>query len=80
MKIFDFRCKNGHIFEEFVDGTTTASRCGCGAMATKIVSASNFVLDGSTGDFPGRHIRWVREHEEAGRKWRETRREESQSH
>ena len=31
MKIFDFRCENGHVFEEFVDGTTTASRCGCGA-------------------------------------------------
>ena len=62
MKIFDFRCENGHVFEEFVDGTTTASRCGCGAMAT--------------GDFPGRHMKWVREHEEAGRKGREARREE----
>ena len=62
-KIFDFRCKNGHIFEEFVEGGTTVSRCKCGALAEKIASASSFVLDGSTGDFPGRHMRWVREHE-----------------
>lgn len=78
-KIFDFRCENGHIFEGFVAGGTTAIRCGCGANAKKIASASNFVLDGSTGDFPGRHMKWVREHEEAGRKGREARREESQS-
>jgi hypothetical protein len=78
-KIFDFRCKSGHIFEELVEGGTTVSRCKCGALATKIASASNFVLDGSSGDFPGRHMRWVREHEEAGRKGREARREESQA-
>jgi hypothetical protein len=78
-KVFDFRCKNGHIFEEFVEGRTTTSRCKCGSDATKIVSASNFVLDGSTGDFPGRHMKWVREHEKAGRKGREAQREKSQS-
>ena len=71
IKVFEFRCTNGHVFEDFVDGTTTTSRCGCGANATKIVSAPKCVLDGSTGDFPGRHIKWVREHEEAGRRGRE---------
>jgi hypothetical protein len=75
IKVFDFRCKNGHLFEEFVDSTTTTTRCGCGAVATKVVSATPFVLDGSTGDFPGRHMKWVREHEEAGRKGRKARRE-----
>ena len=78
-KIFDFRCEKGHIFEELVVGGTTTSRCNCGANATKIVSASNFVLDGSSGDFPGRHMKWVREHEEAGRRGREAQRKESQS-
>ena len=76
IRYLTFVVRNGHIFEEFVDGTTTASRCGCGAIATKIVSATKFVLDGSTGDFPGRHMKWVREHEEAGRRGREARREE----
>ena len=78
IKVFEFRCTNGHIFEEFVENGTTTSRCGCGANATKIVSATQCVLDGSTGDFPGRHMKWVREHEEAGRKGREAR--QSQSH
>ena len=73
IRVFDFRCKNGHLFEEFVDSTTTTTSCGCGAVATKVVSATPFVLDGSTGDFPGRHMKWVREHEEAGRRGREAR-------
>jgi hypothetical protein len=68
-KIYDFRCTNGHVFEDFVKSGTTTSRCGCGANATKMVSAPSFHLDGSTGDFPGRHMKWVREHEKAGRKW-----------
>ena len=74
MKIFDFRCNCGQVFEEFVASGTTAVRCSCGETATKIVSATNFVLDGSTGDFP------VREHEEAGRRGREAQREASQPH
>ena len=79
IKVFEFRCTNGHIFEEFVESNITTSRCGCGANATKIVSATQHILDGSTGDFPGKHIKWVREHEEAGRRGREAQRKESQS-
>ena len=71
IKVFDFRCTNGHIFEEFVEGHTTSSRCGCGAKEKKIVSATKHVLDGASGDFPGRHMKWVREHENAGRSSRE---------
>jgi len=66
IKVFEFRCENGHIFEEFVDGNITSSRCGCGANATKIVSATQHILDGASGDFPGKHMKWVREHEQAG--------------
>ena len=78
-KIFDFRCNKGHVFERFVDGNTSTCRCVCGAAAIKIMSATKCVLDGSSGDFPGRHQRWVREHEEAGRRGRKAQREESQS-
>ena len=67
LKVFDFKCTNDHVFEEFVESGTTTSRCGCGANATKIVSASRFVLDGVSGDFPSAHRNWVREHEKAGR-------------
>jgi hypothetical protein len=47
-KIYDFRCTNGHVFEEMVEVGTTTSRCGCGALATKMVSAPSFHLDGAT--------------------------------
>jgi hypothetical protein len=67
-KIYDFRCTNGHVFEEFVESGTTTSRCGCGANAAKMVSAPSFHLEGASGDFPGSHMKWVREHEKAGRK------------
>ena len=66
LKVFDFKCSNGHIFEDFVESGTTSSRCGCGANATKIASATQHVLDGSSGDFPGRHMKWVKEHQKAG--------------
>lgn len=67
-KIYDFRCTNGHVFEEMVGDGTTTSRCGCGAVATRMVSAPSFHLEGHSGDFPGRHMKWVKEHEKAGRK------------
>jgi len=67
-KVYDFRCKNGHIFEEFVEGTVTTSRCGCGADATRMVSAPSFHLDGSDPGFAGAHMKWVAEHEKANTK------------
>ena len=68
LKVYDFHCPNGHVFEKFVSNSVTTSRCGCGEDAKKMLSAPSFILDGSTGDFHGRHMKWVREHEQAGRK------------
>ena len=68
IKVYDFKCDQNHYFEEFVDADATTSRCGCGANATRVVSATPCVLEGASGDFPGRHMKWVREHEQAGRK------------
>ena len=65
IKVYDFKCTNGHVFEDFVEGHITTSRCGCGANATKIMSAPQCVLEGASGDFPGAHFKWVREHEKA---------------
>ena len=75
LKVYDFKCPCGTVFEKFVSSGVTTSRCGCGAVATKVVSATKCVLDGHSGDFPGRHLKWVREHEEAGRRGREAKRE-----
>jgi hypothetical protein len=68
-KVFDFRCPNGHVHEEFVKAEVTESRCKtCGAVSTRMVSAPSFHLNGSDGTFPGAHMKWVREHEKAGKK------------
>ena len=67
LKVYDFHCPYGHVFEKFVSKNVTTSRCGCGEDAKKMLSAPSFILDGSSGDFPGRHMKWVREHEQAGR-------------
>lgn len=67
-KVYDFHCECGRIFERFVTSGTITSRCGCGNKATKMLSAPAFILDGSSGDFPGRHMRWIKEHEQAGSK------------
>jgi len=67
-KIFDFACPEGHVFERMVRKGVTVSRCDCGLDATKRPSAPKCVLEGHSGDFPGRHMKWVREHEKAGGK------------
>jgi hypothetical protein len=67
-KIYDFRCKCGNVFERMVGKGVSVIRCDCGSYATKMLSAPKCVLDGHSGDFPGRHMKWIREHERAGRK------------
>lgn len=67
IKVRDFRCTNDHLFEEFVAKDVTTSRCGCGANATVVLSATKTYLDGSSGDFPGAHMRWIKDHERGGR-------------
>ena len=68
IKVYDFRCDNGHGYEKFVDSSTSVSRCECGASATKMLSAPACRRDVHTGVVPGRHMKWVKEHEQAGRK------------
>ena len=68
-KIYDFRCTNGHVTEELVKADVTESRCKiCNAVSTRMVSAPSFHLNGSDGSFPGAHMKWVKEHEKAGKK------------
>lgn len=62
----DFKCDNGHITEQFVTKETASIRCGCGSLAKRIASSPSFHLDGSRGDFPTAHDKWVKEHEKAG--------------
>ena len=68
-KVYDFKCGNGHIIEEFVKADVTESRCKiCGEPSTRMVSAPSFQLNGADASWPGAHMKWVKEHEKAGRK------------
>lgn len=67
IRVYDFRCTNGHVFENFVGKEVTVSRCGCGADAKRIISPIRTHLDGSDPGFPGAAMKWEREHERAAK-------------
>lgn len=67
IRVYDFRCTNGHLFEAFVDDKSTVSRCGCGADAKRIISPVTSLLDGSDPGFPGAAMKWEREHERSAK-------------
>lgn len=68
MRIYDFRCPMGHVTEEMVQNDTQEITCECGSTATRIISPGHFALPGHSTDWPTAHQKWVREHENAGRK------------
>lgn len=67
-KLFDFRCSEGHVTEEYVDAETRTVRCKCGQEAHRIISPVPFKLNGADASWPTAHSKWIKEHEEAGRK------------
>ena len=74
----DFRCKDGHVSEALVDKETLEILCRvCDEPATKVVSTPKFKLEGWSGAFPTRADAWTRDHEEAGKRSRERKREEA---
>lgn len=68
IKVYDFRCSNNHVTEQFVSGVTEIAKCPkCGEEARRIISGGNFKLDAISGDFPGATMKWAREHEKAAK-------------
>ena len=66
LKLFDFQCPAGHIFEELV-GSERTLRCECGLEAQRIMSPIRCQLEGYSGDFPGAAMKWTREHEKGAK-------------
>lgn len=64
-KIFDFRCEDGHVEEQFVERDAVV-RCKCGKTAKRIISPVRCQLDPISGHFPGATMRWEKEHERLG--------------
>ena len=68
-KVRDFKCTDcGETTEEFLKDDVTTLSCTCGGIRKRKLSSPRFVLEGASGDFPGRHMKWIKEHEKAGRK------------
>jgi hypothetical protein len=63
MRLFDFRCPDGHKFEDLVKSDVTASRCSCGLDAKRIISPVRSNLEGISGDFPDAADKWVKRRE-----------------
>ena len=58
-RMFDFKCKDSHITESFVDVDIKEVQCGeCGEVATRILSPINISLDPISGLFPSATAKW----------------------
>jgi hypothetical protein len=59
LRVFDFRCVNGHVSEHFEEAGTCAVQCPtCQQMALRLVSAPRAKLEGITGAFPSAADKW----------------------
>lgn len=67
MRVYDYVCPLGHRTEHFTRDAAPTAQCACGETSTRALSAPNFILEGHSGSFPGRAMKWEREHEKAGR-------------
>jgi putative FmdB family regulatory protein len=59
LRLFDFECEDGHIFEIMVDSETRTTTCPkCGTSAHRLLSSPRFKLESCSGDFPGAYYKW----------------------
>lgn len=63
MRVFDFRCLCGNLFEDLVKSDVTTSRCGCGLDAKRVISPVRSNLEGISGDFPDAADKWAKRRE-----------------
>lgn len=60
IRVFDFRCADGHVHEHFVQGDTERLACTtCGGDAIRLMPATRSRLEGFSGAFPTAADKWV---------------------
>lgn len=60
-RLYEFRCNQDHVTEQFVDETVKTSQCReCDEMATRIISPTGIYLEPFSGTFVGSYDRWTR--------------------
>lgn len=63
IKVRDFRCPNGHVWEDFLPTGQEESFCkDCGSKGEKLMAAPRFVLEGTSGAFPTALQKWEARH------------------
>lgn len=61
---YDFRCKNGHTDEYWVNHTVKTTPCSvCGEEAKRLIATPSVSLDPLSGDFAGATIKWAKQRE-----------------
>ncbi len=65
LRVFDFLCKNGHLYEHFVSHDVTEVQCVvCSETALRQISTPAFYLEPFSGDFATAADRWVKKRAE----------------
>ena len=66
--LVDFKCTQcGIVIEHLVSFDTISLPCACGSRdARRIISGTNFKLDGTDPAFPTAWDKWATQHEKAG--------------
>ncbi len=68
IRVYDFKCTQGHVFEEFVQAQDRKATCHCGSTAKRIVSPVRCALDPLSGDFASATKQWAKHREEEAKK------------
>jgi hypothetical protein len=64
-RMYDFKCKDSHITESFVDVDTKEVQCSvCDGIATRILTPPRIYLDPISGDHPSATSKWARQRAE----------------
>jgi hypothetical protein len=64
-RMFDFKCKDSHITEAFVDVDIKEVQCGdCGETATRIISPTTIYLEPFSGLYPSASSKWIKQRAE----------------
>jgi putative FmdB family regulatory protein len=62
----DYQCNHcGYKFETIRDNSLPSPQCHeCGGETRSIISGTSFRLEGTSGDFPGAHMKWEKKRQQ----------------
>jgi hypothetical protein len=61
-RFYEFLCESGERIERFTEFEDKTVSCNCGKLASRVVSAPAFKLEGWSGAFPTAHAKFDKSH------------------